>query len=79
MRTVTTVTSDGALEPDTVRPARCHPSRTLSCPNRLGKAREEASRGAKIFCRPSPYPNVFHGSPPFLMRLDGKFPPPISC
>jgi len=57
MRTVTT--GDGALESDTVRPARGHSSRTLPLPNRFGKVREEASRGRKFFVATSPYPNSF--------------------
>ena len=47
------------LEPDTVRSARCYPSRLLPWPNRLGKARKEAYRQRKFFVAPSPYPNSF--------------------
>lgn len=57
MSTVTT--AHGASESDTVRPARCHSSRTLPLPNRLGKARGKASRGRKFFVATPPPTHTF--------------------
>ncbi len=70
MSTVTTVPGDGASEPDTVSPL---PNSTLA-----QRRVKRSPGGRKFFVDPSLYPNVFHGPPPFLMRLDGKFSPPIS-
>lgn len=59
MSTVTTAHGDGADRTEHGALRTVSPSRILPWPNGLGKAREEASRGAKIFCGPSPLPERF--------------------